>query len=214
MTAPELHNIRQEYIKEVLSEESVNLDPIQQFINWMNEALHSKVIEPSAMTVATASPNGQPSARIVLLKNINKHGFVFFTNYNSQKGKDLSKNNKISLLLFWPELERQIRVEGKVEKVPFEESEAYFHSRPLGSQIAALASPQSEVIVNREVLLSRTKDLENEFKDKTISMPQHWGGYLVVPHKIEFWQGGASRLHDRILYTKVESKWKIQRLAP
>ena len=214
MTAPELHSIRQEYIKEALNEKNVNLDPIQQFISWMNDALHSKVIEPSAMTVATVSPTGQPSARIVLLKNINNHGFVFFTNYNSQKGKDLSKNNKISLLLFWPELERQIRVEGKVEKIPFKESEVYFHSRPVGSQIAAVASPQSEVIVNREVLLSKSKDLEKEFKDKTIEMPKYWGGYVVVPDKMEFWQGGANRLHDRIVYTRLQEEWKIQRLAP
>lgn len=214
MTVPELHNIRQEYIKEALNEENVNCDPIQQFINWMNEALHSKVIEPSAMTVATVSPNGQPSARIVLLKNINEQGFVFFTNYNSHKGKDLSENNRISLLFFWPELERQIRVEGKVEKLPFEESEEYFHSRPLGSQIAAMASPQSEVIANREVLTKRTKELEKEFEDESVPMPKHWGGYLVIPLRIEFWQGGASRLHDRLLYTKTKIGWKIQRLAP
>jgi pyridoxamine-phosphate oxidase len=214
MTVPELHNIRQEYIKEALNEESVNLDPIQQFINWMNEALHSKVIEPNAMTIATVNPDGQPSARIVLLKNINTQGFVFFTNYNSHKGKDLSENNRVSLLLFWPELERQIRIEGKAEKLPFGESESYFHSRPFGSQIGALASPQSEVIPNRKALIGKIKELEKEFHDKPVPMPKHWGGYLVRPDKIEFWQGGASRLHDRLRYTKIESGWKIERLAP
>lgn len=214
MIVPELHSIRQEYIKEKLNEENVNSDPIQQFVRWMDHALLSKVMEPSAMTVATVNQLGQPSARTVLLKNITDKGFVFYTNYNSQKGQDLAENNRVSLLFFWPELERQVRIEGKVEKISREESEIYFHSRPFGSQIGAIASPQSEVIENRDVLKDKVEELELNYKDKIIPMPEHWGGYLVDPHKIEFWQGGASRLHDRLVYTSTNLGWKIQRLAP
>lgn len=214
MTIPELHSIRREYIKEELNEDSVNSDPIQQFIRWMDHALLSKVLEPSAMTVATVNQFGQPSARTVLLKHINDKGFVFYTNYNSQKGKDLAENNRISLLFFWPELERQVRIEGIVEKISKKESEEYFHSRPLGSQIGAVISPQSEVIKGRDILNNRVKEMELKYKDEVVPMPEHWGGYLVMPHKIEYWQGGASRLHDRLVYTKTNSGWKIQRLAP
>ncbi len=214
MIVPELQNIRQDYIKEALNEESVKLNPIHQFTSWMNEALHAKVIEPNAMTVATVDSTGQPSARIVLLKNINEQGFVFFTNYNSHKGKDLAENNRVSLLLFWPELERQVRVEGKAEKLPFEKSESYFQSRPFGSQIGALASPQSEVIPDRKSLTRKIEELEKEFQNKPVPMPHHWGGYLVRPDKIEFWQGGASRLHDRLQYRKTKDGWKVERLAP
>lgn len=214
MNVPELHSIRQEYIKEKLNEENVNSDPIQQFIRWMDHALLSKVMEPSAMTLATVNHFGQPSARTVLLKNITDKGFVFYTNYKSQKGRDLAENNRASLLFFWPELERQVRIEGKVEKIPREESEVYFHSRPFGSQIGALASPQSEAIENRDVLKIKVEKLKVHYRDKVIPMPEHWGGYLVNPHKIEFWQGGASRLHDRLVYTSTNLGWKIQRLAP
>ncbi len=214
MIIPELHSIRQEYIKEELNEENVNSDPLQQFIRWLDHALLSKVLEPSAMTIATVNSSGQPSARTVLLKNVNDKGFTFYTNYNSQKGKDLAENNRISLLFFWPELERQVRIEGKAEKTSIEESVAYFHSRPFGSQIGAVISPQSEIIENREILKNKVKELELKYKDKVVPMPEHWGGYLVTPHKIEFWQGGASRLHDRLLYTKTNLGWKIQRLAP
>jgi pyridoxamine 5'-phosphate oxidase len=139
---------------------------------------------------------------------------VFYTNYNSQKGQDLAENNRVSLLFFWPELERQVRIEGKVEKISREESEIYFHSRPFGSQIGAIASPQSEVIENRDMLKNKVEELELSYKDKVVPMPEHWGGYLVNPHKIEFWQGGASRLHDRLVYTATNLGWKIQRLAP
>ena len=214
MTIPELHNIRQEYIKAKLDEDNVNVDPIQQFINWMNEALLSKVIEPSAMTVATVNSTGQPSARIVLLKNIDTKGFVFYTNYNSHKGKDLSGNPQTSLLFFWPELERQVRIEGKVEKIAVEDSMTYFHSRPFGSQIGAIASSQSEVIESRAILSNKTEELEKEYKGKQVPMPKHWGGYLVIPQRIEFWQGRASRLHDRLLYTATKNGWRIERLAP
>lgn len=214
MIIPELHNIREEYIKAKLDEDSVDLNPIQQFINWMNEALLSKVIEPSAMTVATVSPTGQPSARTVLLKDIDEKGFIFFTNYNSHKGKDLSGNPQISLLFFWPELERQVRIEGKVKKIPVQDSMDYFHSRPFGSQIGAIASSQSEVIESREILNNKIEKLEKEFEDKQVPMPEHWGGYLVKPHRIEFWQGRASRLHDRLIYTATKNGWQIERLAP
>lgn len=214
MIVPELHNIRQDYIKEALNEESVNLNPIHQFISWMNEALHSKVIEPNAMTIATVDSSGQPSARVVLLKNIKEQGFVFFTNYNSHKGKDIAENNRVALLLFWPELERQVRIEGKAEKLPFEDSETYFQSRPFGSQIGAFASPQSEVIPDRKSLTRKIEELEKKFQNKHVPMPLHWGGYLVRPDKIEFWQGGASRLHDRLQYRKTNEGWSIDRLAP
>lgn len=214
MIVPELHSIRQEYTKEKLNEENVNSDPIQQFVRWMDHALLSSVMEPSAMTVATVNQLGQPSARTVLLKNITDKGFVFYTNYNSQKGLDLEENNRVCLLFFWPELERQVRIEGKAEKISREESEIYFYSRPFGSQIGAIASPQSEVIENRDVLENKVEELELRYKDKVVPMPEHWGGYLVNPHKIEFWQGGASRLHDRLVYTTTNLGWKIQRLAP
>lgn len=216
MTSPisPIHKIRSEYIKSALNEKDMNGDPIQQFIHWFNEALHADVIEPSSMTVATANSAGRPSARTVLLKNIDERGFVFYTNYDSQKGKDISENNQVSILFFWPELERQVRIEGLAEKLSRQESEAYFHSRPIGSQIGAITSPQSAVIESREFLDCRNKELEAEYKDKEIPMPAHWGGYLIVPHRIEFWQGGASRLHDRLVYTCLNEEWKLERLAP
>lgn len=210
----QIHSIRQEYIKSELTEKEVHPDPIQQFTNWLNEALLAKVIEPSAMTIATANAKGMPSARIVLLKQVDEKGFVFYTNYDSHKGRDLAENNHIALLFFWPELERQVRIEGIVQKVPISVSESYFHSRPIGSQIGALASPQSMVIKSREELNERTNKLTEKYKEEIIPMPENWGGYLVIPHNIEFWQGRASRLHDRILYTHSTSGWKTTRLAP
>lgn len=214
MNISKLHNIRQEYIKEELLESRLHPNPLKQFSSWMNDAFESKVLEPTAMTIATVNSSGQPSTRTVLLKDITPKGFVFYTNYNSQKGKDLTTNSRISLLFFWPELERQVRIEGKAEKTSFQDSETYFHSRPFGSQISALISPQSEIIESREILKSKIEAYKAKYRNQPIPMPNYWGGYLVVPHRIEFWQGGANRLHDRLVYVLNGESWQIQRLAP
>ncbi|MFB5944346.1 pyridoxamine 5'-phosphate oxidase [Albibacterium profundi] len=213
-TVSELHTIRTDYIKSELHETQVNQDPIQQFITWFNEALHSEVMEPNAMTLATATADGQPNARTVLLKHIDDRGFVFFTNYDSQKGKEIAENKKVSLLFFWPELERQVRVQGTVEKISFEESETYFHSRPRGSQLGALASHQSVRIDSREVIEEKLTELEDKYKDSEVPLPDYWGGYCVKPLQLEFWQGGAKRLHDRIVYKNDTDKWEIFRISP
>lgn len=209
-----LQNIRNNYTYSALNENEVDSNPIQQFIKWFNEALALKVIEPSAMTLATVSLEGKPSARIVLLKGVDENGFSFYTNYNSHKGVDIAKNNQVSLLLFWPELERQVRIEGNAVKLSRKDSEKYFHSRPRASQIGAVASPQSQEIEDREVLTRRNEELEIELQNKEIPMPDYWGGYLVIPNQIEFWQGGSARLHDRLQYTKTGEIWKITRIAP
>ncbi|MFN2439128.1 MAG: pyridoxamine 5'-phosphate oxidase [Chitinophagaceae bacterium] len=211
----EIANLRRDYSLQVLLEKDVALDPISQFTKWWAEVLNAEIIEPNAMTLATASCDGMPSARIVLLKGFDENGFVFFTNYKSYKALQMEENPKASLVFFWKEIERQVRIVGLVSKIPVQESDAYFASRPKGSRLGAWASPQSQVIESRDWLDKRNADLIEEMKDDQIERPPHWGGYIVKPVIVEFWQGRASRLHDRIQYTLNENgNWKIERLAP
>jgi pyridoxamine 5'-phosphate oxidase len=207
--------IRKEYKLNTLSEKEVPGDPIQQFEQWWNEAIASGIEEPNAMTVATASGDGVPSARIVLLKGFDKKGFVFFTNYNSFKGRQLLENPRACLVFFWKELERQVRITGLVEKVSTQESDEYFNSRPAGSRIGAWASPQSQAIAGRDWLQQNEEDIRRQFGEKKIERPPYWGGYRVRPVSIEFWQGRPNRLHDRIQYSlQDDANWNIERLAP
>ncbi len=207
-------DIRKEYQLQTLLETDVANDPFVQFSSWWTEALNSEIDEVNVMTLATASAAGIPSARTVLLKSVTGKGFVFFTNYNSQKGKELAENPHACLVFFWKELERQVRILGEVSKISEAESDEYFNSRPLGSRIGAWASPQSAIISSREVIEENIVRLEEQFKD-SINRPPHWGGYIVTPGIMEFWQGRPSRLHDRIQYSAAgEGGWKIDRLAP
>lgn len=208
-------DIRKEYAALSLLETDVAPDPIVQFGTWWQQALASQVLEPNAMTLATASADGLPAARVVLLKDYSAQGFVFYTNYKSYKAMHLEENPKACLVFFWPELERQVRITGLVKKVAGAESDAYYHSRPEGSRIGAWASPQSTVVQSREWLDRQFAEKKADFEGKEINRPPHWGGYLVQPVVIEFWQGRPSRLHDRIQYSLQEGgNWKIERLAP
>jgi len=208
-------DLRKDYKLQSLSEKDVKDHPITQFSTWWQEALNAGIDEINAMTLATASPDGVPSARIVLLKGFDENGFVFFTNYNSYKSKDLRENPRACLVFFWKELERQVRVTGLAQKTSVGESDEYFNSRPEGSRVGAWASPQSEVINSRQWLEENEKKISETFKNKPLSRPAHWGGFRVQPVTIEFWQGRSNRLHDRILYTLEENgSWKIERLAP
>ena len=211
-----ISNLREDYRARTLDITDVAKDPIQQFEIWFKEALDSAIKESNAMTVATVNTEGQPSARIVLLKGVDKKGFVFYTNYNSKKGIELAQNPNVALVFLWKELERQVRIEGIVKKTSVRQSTNYFHSRPQGSQIGAWASPQSQIVENRLELENNYEELKEKYKNKpTLPKPTHWGGYLVQPTLIEFWQGRSSRLHDRICYTLQEkNKWSIERLAP
>ena len=211
--APDLAQLRRDYELKTLDESHVDRDPMKQFGVWMVEAIHSQVPEPTAMTLATADKKGRPSGRIVLLKGVDTRGFVFFTNYSSRKGRELADNPQAALTFLWKELERQVRIEGRVEKVSPEESATYYATRPLGARIGAWASPQSEVIKDRGWLESRWDALSREYGESP-SLPPHWGGYRVTPEYLEFWQGRRSRLHDRITYTRAGSAWKLARLAP
>lgn len=207
-------DIRKEYTALSLKSSEVDKNPVDQFLSWFNMALNAKIMEPNAMTLSTVE-NSKPSSRVVLLKGVENQEFVFYTNYNSSKGEQMAASPEVALTFFWPELERQVRIEGSVQKVDESTSDAYFKSRPRSSQIGAWVSPQSEVIENRGVLDKRLEEVELKFKDKEVERPNHWGGYTVKPNLIEFWQGRPSRLHDRIQYTLNEAEgWKIDRLAP
>ena len=210
-----LPELRKEYTKETLDVSSIAKDPIRQFEKWFDEALRAEVLEPNAMTLSTVTESGRPSARIVLLKGLEQGKFLFYTNHQSQKGKELENNPAGALTFFWPELERQVRIEGISHRVDSTTSEKYFQSRPRGSQIGAWASPQSSVIGDRSLLEDRVTELEKKFKDQElIPKPHQWGGYAIDPFEIEFWQGRPSRLHDRIVFYKTEDTWTIRRLAP
>ncbi len=209
-------DIRTQYSLKSLLEADALADAMDQFQQWWNEAIHSELTEVNAMTLATASADGLPDARIVLLKDFSPKGFTFFTNYQSNKGQELAQNPRACLVFFWKELERQVRITGSVAKVSPEESQTYFFSRPVGSQLGAWASQQSSVLPNREFLVEKLNSLQLEVNaGKPIEKPGYWGGYLVQPHRIEFWQGRPNRLHDRLLYTiQKDGGWKIERLAP
>lgn len=210
-----IQNLRKDYKAATLSEKDVAKHPVKQFEKWFKEVLEKGGIEANAMTLATATTDGRPSARIMLLKGFDERGFVFYTNYLSRKGKELAKNPLASLVFFWPSLERQVRIEGTVEKVSRQESEEYFYVRPKESQIGAIVSPQSQEIESREVLEKKWADLEKVYANEDVPKPAHWGGFIVKPRLIEFWQGGPGRLHDRIAYKLAgKNDWKIVRLAP
>jgi pyridoxamine 5'-phosphate oxidase len=206
--------IRTDYMGRDLRKKDLYADPVQQFQNWFQSALDAKIPDPNAMTLATADKTGRPSARMVLLKGLDERGFSFFTNYRSKKGKELLSNPRASLVFYWPQLHRQICVCGDISKLSAEESETYFVSRPIGSRLAAWASKQSAVIESREVLESALKEVTKRFKNQNIPLPPYWGGFLLKPKTIEFWQGRPSRLHDRFRYTRKKESWKIDRLSP
>jgi pyridoxamine 5'-phosphate oxidase len=214
MSTRNIASIRRDYTLKQLDEQEVDRNPFTQFGLWFEEVLNAEVLEPNAMIIATSTREGKPSARVVLLKKFNNRGFSFFTNYHSRKALELEQNPYASLVFFWSELERQVRIEGSISKVSETESDNYFNSRPEGSKIAALVSPQSQVIPNRNHIESLQLDYHQKFSAKPINRPTNWGGYLLSPSLFEFWQGRTNRLHDRIQYRFVNGEWIIERLAP
>jgi pyridoxamine 5'-phosphate oxidase len=207
-------DMRRQYTRASLDERDVAPDPIAQFLRWFEEARAAQALEPNAMTLATATPDGHPSARVVLLKGVDARGFAFFTDYRSRKGAELEANPRAALAFWWGELERQVRVTGAVERVAREESAAYYATRPLGSRLGAWTSRQSSVIPDRTWLERELGEVERRFAGAEPPLPEHWGGYRVVPEEVEFWQGRPSRLHDRIHYHRSESGWRVERLSP
>lgn len=205
---------RREYQRAQLDESIVSPDPFTEFTQWLEEAVNAKVHEPEAMTLATATPDGVPSARMVLLRGFDHRGFVFYTDYRSQKGVELERNPRAALVFHWPELERQVRITGQVSPTNRVESEAYFRTRPRGSRIGAWASHQSQIIPNRRQLDDRVADLESRYPGEEIPLPPYWGGFRLTPTSIEFWQGRESRLHDRLRYVRDGERWRIERLSP
>ncbi len=211
---PDLNEIRKEYTYSQLEIDNLDINPIVQFRYWLNDALKANVSEPTAMVLSTVGNEGIPSSRVVLLKNLDHDGFTFFSNYESRKGIQIAQNANASLLFFWPQIERQVRIEGRVAKTPRHISDEYFQSRPEGSKIGAWASPQSRRVPSREYLDNLQKDYIQLFKSKVLERPENWGGYKLFPHTIEFWQGRENRLHDRFEYKMNGSIWEIHRLAP
>jgi len=214
MTTVDLAALRRDYALATLEERDVDPDPIRQFERWFADAAAARVPEPNAMTLSTATRDGVPSARIVLLKGVDANGFAFFTDYRSRKGAELAENPLAALTFLWKEIERQVRITGSVARVSTEESEAYFRTRPPGSRLGAWASHQSAVLASREELQARVQDMAARFPDGDVPLPPHWGGFRVTPDEIEFWQGRPSRLHDRLLYRRGERDWEICRLSP
>lgn len=211
---PKLAAMREDYRLNGLSEGDVTSDPIQQFQRWFDDAVEGGVYEPNGMTLATTDASGQPTARIVLLKMIDQRGLAFFTNFESRKGQHLEANPKAALTFWWGPLERQVRFEGRISKVSDEESDSYYQSRPAGSRLGAWASPQSQVVENREFLEKAERDYASKFTDGDIPRPPHWGGYRLAPYRVEFWQGRSNRLHDRLCYRQEDGAWQLERLAP
>ena len=209
-----INTIRRDFSEQELNESSVTNSPYQLFEKWFDEAVGSQILDPFAMIISTVSEENQPSSRVVYMRDISEEGLVFYTNYNSDKGKNLTLTPRISALFFWGELARQIRVEGEVEKVTVEQSDTYFKSRPRESQIGAWASDQSSILLDRSELEQKVKEFTEKFEGKDVPRPLHWGGYRVKPCSFEFWQGRASRLHDRIVFFKDDHEWKIKRLSP
>ncbi len=207
-------DLRREYARARLDEATVDSNPVVEFGRWFDEALKAKVLEANAMTLATVGPDGAPSARIVLLKGVDEHGFVFFTDYRSRKGEELKHNPQAALVFYWPELERQVRVTGRTETISREDSAAYFRARPRGSRIGAWSSHQSQVIPDRDLLEKQVAEAERKYPGDEVPLPPYWGGFRLRPDAIEFWQGRESRLHDRIRYTRDAGGWRIERLSP
>lgn len=210
----ELFDLRKEYLYSELLEDNVDKNPFKQFEKWFDDAVKAQIYEPNAFSLATATPEGKPSVRVLLLKEITADGFIFFTNYESNKGKEIEKNNQVAMNFFWIQVQRQVRIQGTIEKISREKSEKYFKSRPISSQIGGIISAQSTVIESREVLEKKYNEYEELHMYEELSMPDNWGGYIVKPENFEFWQGRTSRLHDRLFFQKKDGEWFFVRLSP